>query len=463
MSDPAQYYVGVDLGGTKILALVVTIEGEVLSRAKRTTNTTDGEPIADQIAAAIDDALDEADLNAAGLTGIGVAIPGVVDSQTGYMMTVPNLEIDDPKMVDVLRDRYDLPVAMANDVNLGTLAECWLGAGKGSDSAVGIFVGTGIGGGVVIDGRMRTGEEDMAGELGHMVLMVDGPVCGCGNLGCFEALASRTAIERDIRAALDEGRESCVLDFEKEGRLKSGALAKALDLGDELVTEILARDAHLLAQGVLTIRHLLDPELIIFGGGVIEACGEFLMPLIEEEVRADNMRGSRDSLRLVVSELGDDAVALGAAAFARAEIDGLSLDQFDAHTLDDEDDEDDEVAYPRIDHIEFGAVVIDGKELGRDVHINARGKVRKRKKKRLRKTYGTSHVVDGKEIAKVCKGNPELVIIGRGFEELVSLTDDAREYLDTLGIDCALLPSPEAAELYNATIGPKALILHVTC
>jgi len=459
MTDPAQHYVGVDLGGTKILALVVTVEGEVLSRAKRSTTTGD-EPISDQIAAAIDDALDEAGLSVDGIAGIGVAIPGVVDSQTGYMMTVPNLDIDDPQMVDVLRDRYDLPVAMANDVNLGTLAECWLGAGKGADSAVGIFVGTGIGGGVVIDGRMRTGEEDMAGEIGHMVLMVDGLVCGCGNLGCFEALASRTAIERDIRAALDEGRESCVMDFAKEGRLKSGALAKALEAGDELVTEVLTRDAHLLAQGVLTIRHLLDPELIIFGGGVIEACGEFLMPLIEEEVRDDCMHGSRDSLRLVVSELGDDAVALGAAVFARAEIDGLSLDQFEAQTLDDDDDE---VAYPRIDHIEFGAVVIDGKEIARDVHITGSGKLRKRKKKRLRKTYGTSHVVDGKEIAKVCKGNPALVIIGRGFEELVSLTDDAREYLDTLGIDYALLPSPEAVELYNETTGPKALILHVTC
>lgn len=459
MSNPGQHYVGVDLGGTKILALVVTVEGEIISRAKRSTKT-DGEPITDQIATAIDDALAEAGMSADAIAGIGVAIPGVVDSQTGYIMTVPNLDIDDPEMVDVLRDRYDLPVAMANDVNLGTLAECWLGAGKGADSAVGIFVGTGIGGGVVVDGRMRTGDEDMAGEIGHMVLMVDGPVCGCGNLGCFEALASRTAIERDIRAVLDEGRESCVMDFAKEGRIKAGALAKALEAGDELVTEVLTRDAHLLAQGVLTIRHLLDPELIIFGGGVIEACGEFMMPLIEEEVRADNMRGSRDSLRLAVSELGDDAVALGAAAFSRAEIDGLSLDQFDAHTLDDEDNE---VAYPRIDHIEFGAVVIDGKQLARDIHVTAGGKVRKRKKKRLRKTYGTSHVIDGKEIARVCKGNPELVVIGRGFEELVSLTDDAREYLDTLGIDYALLPSPDAVELYNATTGPKALILHVTC
>ncbi len=459
MSDPVRHYVGVDLGGTKILALVVTAEGEVMSRAKRATNT-DGEPIADQIAAAVDDALVEAGMGPDALAGIGVAIPGVVDSQTGYMTTVPNLDIDDPQMVDVLRDRYELPVAMANDVNLGTLAECWLGAGKGADSAVGIFVGTGIGGGVVVDGRMRTGDEDMAGEIGHMVLMVDGPQCGCGNFGCFEALASRTAIERDIRAALDEGRESCVMDFAKEGRLKAGALAKALEAGDELVTEILTRDAHLLAQGVLTIRHLLNPELIIFGGGVIEACGGFLMPLIEEEVREDCMRGSRDSLRLVVSELGDDAVALGAAAFVRAEIEGLSLDQFEAQELDDDDDE---VEYPRIDHIEFGAVVIDGKELARDVHINARGKVRKRKKKRLRKTYGTSHVVDGKEIAKVCKGNPALVIIGLGFEELVGLTDDALEYLDTLGIEYALVPSPEAVDLYNATTGPKALILHVTC
>ncbi|MCD6361272.1 MAG: ROK family protein, partial [Armatimonadetes bacterium] len=154
MGKATERYVGVDLGGTKILALVVTAAGEVLARFKQSTQPG-GPPIAEQIAGAVDGALAKATLTVDDINGIGVAVPGVVDSRTGHMLTVPNLEIDDLAMVETLRERYELPVAVANDVNLGTLAECWLGAGRGAMSAVGIFVGTGIGGGVIIDGRMR--------------------------------------------------------------------------------------------------------------------------------------------------------------------------------------------------------------------------------------------------------------------------------------------------------------------
>ncbi len=458
MTDGSLRYVGVDLGGTKILALVVTDDGEVLARLKQQTDLAGDVSIANQIAAAIDGVVAEAGLEATDIAGIGVAIPGTVDSRTGYIITVPNLQIDDLRMVDTLRDRFGLPVALGNDVNLGTLAECWQGAARGADSAVGIFVGTGIGGGVVIDGRIRAGAEDMAGEIGHLCLMVDGPVCGCGNLGCFEALASRTAMERDIRAGIAAGRESTITHYEKAGRLKSGALASALDDGDELVTEVMTRAAHYLAMGVLTIRHLLNPELIIFGGGVIEACSDFLIPLIEQDVAADNMKGSRDALRIVISELADDAVALGAAGLVRAEVTGVPL----GRPLD-ESDEEAPLAYPNIDSVDFGVVVVDGAEIARDIQIRADGKLRNRKKKRLRKLYGTSHVIDGKEIARVCKGNPDKLFIGQGFQGMIRLTDDAREYLEALAIACELLPSPDAAEAYNEAEGSKALILHVTC
>lgn len=462
MNDSGEYYVGVDLGGTKILALVVTAAGQVLARAKGKTRPG-AAPIADQIGAAIDDALQQASLSADDITAVGVAIPGVVDSATGQIIKVPNLEIDDPLLVESLRRRYELPITMGNDVNLGTLAECWLGAGRGAQDAVGIFVGTGIGGGVVIGGRLRTGPEDLAGEIGHMVLQVDGPRCNCGNLGCFEALASRNAIERDIRAALQAGRQSSIVQHVEEGeRIRSGDLKAALDEGDELVTEVLTRAAHYLGQGVLTVRHLLDPELIIFGGGVIEACGDFLMPLIEQELRADGMRGSRNVLRLVVSELGDNAVALGAAACARAEISGLSLADFEASRLEEA------VAragsdYPTVEALEFGAVVVAGERVEYDIHIRADGRVRKRKKKRLRKKYGTSHVVDAREVDRACKGNPDVLIIGSGFQGMLRLSDDAIEYLDTLGLRYELLPSPEAVQRYNTLKGSKALILHLTC
>jgi len=460
MAESARHYVGVDLGGTKILALVVSGPGEVVGRAKLATRT-DGTPLADQIAQAVEGALGEAGLPIDDIRGIGVAVPGVTDSQTGLFVTAPNLEIDDHHLAASLQERLGVPVALGNDVNLGTLAEVWLGAGRGAESVVGMFVGTGIGGGVVIDGKVRTGPEDLAGEIGHLVLMVDGPQCGCGNRGCFEALASRTAIERDIREAIAAGRPSALAERAGEDRVRSGALARALEAGDEVVTEVMTRVAHVLGQGVLTIRHLLDPELIILGGGVFEACGDFLMPRIEAEVRADPLTGSRDALRLVRSALGDDAVALGAAAFVRAHLGDDAPEALEAAL--DLTPEEPEPSGPKIDSVEFGRVTVDGETQAHDIHITADGKVRRRRKGRLRKAYGTSHMVDAEELKAVCKGKPKLLIIGTGFQEMIRLTDDAKGFLRSSKADWRVLPTPEAADLYNRTSGKKALLLHVTC
>ncbi len=472
MSGKDQAFAGVDVGGTKVFAVVVTGEGEVIGRAKEPTRQ-DGTPLAEQIAVVVEGAVADAGLKLAEVAGIGVGVPGVVDSRTGRFVKAPNLEIDDHDLILRLREKYDIPVHIGNDVNLGTLAEVWLGAGRGAQTVVGIFVGTGIGGGVVVDGKLLAGPEDLAGEIGHLVLMVDGPVCGCGNLGCFEALASRTAIERDLRQALAEGRESRIMEFARDGQIKSGALQNALEAGDELVTEVLRRAGHYLGQGVLTIRHLLDPELIILGGGVVEACGDFLMPLIEAEVRGDNMKGSRDELRLVRSALRDDAVALGAAALARAQVTGTGPAQIAGAPAEAQAEtpaeapaqaaEEETVEYPVLGKVSFGAVVVDGKEASYDIYIRADGKVAKRKKKAARSKYGTSHVVDREELERVCKGNPRVVIIGNGHHGMLRLSEDAREYLEWLGVEWQVLKTPEAVAAYNQAPGPKALLLHVTC
>ncbi len=462
MSSQCRYLVGVDVGGTKILALVVTEAGKVVARNK--ARTQGGAPMAEQIAQAVDGALAGAGLSVADLAGIGVAMPGSVDSSTGYLITVPNLEVDDLKLVDTLRDRYPVPVEVGNDVNLGTLAECWLGAGQDAHTVVGMFVGTGIGGGVVIDGRLRTGPEDLAGEIGHMVLMVDGPECGCGNRGCFEALASRTAIEREIRAAIDAGRETSILQYVgDDDRIRSGALADALDDGDRLVTEVMTRAAHYLAQGVLTIRHLLDPDMIIVGGGVAEACGDFLLPRIEAEVRADRMKGSRDTMRVALSKLGDDAVALGAAALVDAAITDRPVYEMHTAGAAEEDRGTEPVDYPTIDEVAFGSVTVGGETLEHDIHIRADGSMRRRKKKWARKDYGTSHVLGPRELKRVLKGGPELLIIGTGFDRMVRLADEGAELLRERGVRWEMLPTPDARVAWNEARGPKALVMHVTC
>jgi len=476
MTAEDRHFVGVDVGGTKILALVVTASGEVVAREK-TATAHDGTPIAEQIAAGVDATIDEAGLSTDDIAGIGIAMPGSVDSTTGYLGSVPNIDIDDHEFIDGLRDRYPCRVEVGNDVNLGTLAECWLGAGRDAQTVVGMFVGTGIGGGVVIDGRLRTGSEDLGGEIGHMVMMIDGPECGCGNRGCFEALASRTAMEKAIRDGLAEGRESVIFDYADEDRIKSGALRDALRDGDELVTEVMTRACHVLGQGILTIRHVVDPDMIVMGGGVIEACEQFMMPLIEREVRASCMKGSRDTLQVVVSELGDDAVALGAAALVEAAISDLPVYEMsgegqeapaeeqpgDESLLAAAAEELEAVDYPRIDAVAFGSVTVDGETIDHDIHIRANGKVKKRKKKWARKDYDTSHIIGPRELKKALKKGAEVLLIGEGFDGMIRIADEGREMLEQRGVRWRILPTPEIPDGWNEADGRKALILHVTC
>jgi glucokinase len=293
-----------------------------------------------------------------------------------------------------------------------------------------------------------------------MVLWVDGPVCGCGGHGCFEALASRTALDRDLRAGLAEGRESSLREAAETGRITSGLLAEALAAKDALTTECMTRLGHYLGQGVLSLRHVVDPDLIILGGGVIEACGDFLMPLVEAEVRGDHLRRSHDSLRVVQSQLGDDAVALGAAALAHAETGAPRSVPTAAPPAADPPPP---PAYPRINSVSFGAAVVDKREMDSDLYIRADGKLKQRKKKLAREKYGTSHVLGPEELQKVLKGNPPLLIIAAGFSSMVHLTEEAEAYLRERGVQWQLLPTPQAVPAFNEAHVRKALFMHVTC
>jgi len=214
---------------------------------------------------------------------------------------------------------------------------------------------------------------------------------------------------------------------------------------------------------------VLDPDMVIMGGGVIEACAEFMMPLIEAEVRASCMKGSRDTLRLAVSELEDDAVALGAAALVEAAISDLPVYEMQAAAAESEAapedgvEEFEPVDYPLIDALEFGSVTVADEALPHDVHIRADGSVKKRKKKWARKDYGTSHVIGPRELKKTLKQAPELLIIGSGFDEMVRLADEGRALLEERGVRWELLPTPRAIEAWNEAEGRRALLLHVTC
>jgi len=316
--------IGMDLGGTKILAGVVSIDGKVLGTAKRSTKAAGGPQIViERMIKTARDAVEAAGLELDDIAALGTGAPGPLDPDRGLVLRTPNLVgWDDVPLAQMLSEGLGLPAFIENDVNLGTLGEHTLGAGKGVKDMVGIFVGTGIGGGLILDGALRQGWRKACAEVGHMILLAEGPVCGCGNRGCLEALASRTAIERDIWAGIKAGRDSLIPQIlDKSDRLTSGALAEAWDKEDPLVREVIGRSQFYLGLAVASLVNLLDPELIVLGGGVVEALGEKYL----EPIRAVayqyfiNKRGAKD-VKIVPAQLGDLAGLLGAATWARLQL-----------------------------------------------------------------------------------------------------------------------------------------------
>jgi glucokinase len=320
------YVVGVDLGGTKILAAVVGRKGKILSQVKRPTPPESGaDEIVERMAGAVRQAIKEAGVPARWVLAAGVGAPAPVDPKTGFVFEPPNIPVlSNFPLGERLGQALGMPVFVDNDVNVGTVGEHALGAGRGTRDMVGIFVGTGVGGGLIVDGRLRHGFRNSAGEVGHMIVGFQGqpdePLCGCGRPGCLEAYASRTAIERDVRAAIAAGRETVLAGLlEKSGkdRITSGLLVKALEKNDPLVVEVMARVATYLTLLVATIVNFFDPEMIVLGGGVAEALGEQLLePIRRDAPRWFIQKQDAAQVRIVAAELGDQAGVLGAATIA---------------------------------------------------------------------------------------------------------------------------------------------------
>ena len=317
-----QPYIGVDLGGTKILAAVVSPQGEILSQAKNPTPAKQSpDAVIARIAETAEGAVHQADLAMKDIAAIGVGAPGVIDTARGLVRVAPNLAFwEEIPLGSRLQEQLERPVVVGNDVDVATYGEYVLGAASGCQSLVGIFPGTGIGGALILNGRLHTGARGSAAEVGHMVLMADGPVCSCGRRGCVEALASRGAIERDLRTAMRFGRETVLTELVKDGgRIKSGMLAKAARAGDGLVLETLAGAGRYLGLLTASLVNMIDPEVIVFGGGLIEACQEWMMPVIRgTAVEHFINRLDAANVRILVAALGDHAGVLGAAMLARS-------------------------------------------------------------------------------------------------------------------------------------------------
>jgi len=460
MADPKsrdeRLYLGVDIGGTKIQASLISEAGTPLERQRRPSpRGSEPEEILAALEAVMGEVLAKAEIEQDALTAIGVAVPGVVDPDDGYVVVTPNMGLTDVALGPHLQGRFHVPVVIGNDCNLGALGEKWLGAARDADSVVAMLVGTGIGGGFVRKKRLWRGAREAASEVGHMVMQIGGPLCGCGNRGCFEALASRTAIERDLRQAIADGRTSVLTEL-AEGDLqiiRSGMLRRALEAEDPLVTEVMHRASEIIGYACLTIRHLIDPQVIVLGGGVLEACSGFMMPIIRKVVGSDQLPGARHGGHILLSALGDDAVVLGAVALARGEVGRSPFSSRFAV----------KPTYPRITDVRFGETTVGERTYNTDIHIRVNGKVKKRDKALAKSLYGSSHMIGPKELAKVCKGGPQVVFIGTGHSGEVRLTEDAELYLQHRSIQYEALPTPEAVAAYNQSTQRKAALLHVTC
>ena len=314
--------VGVDLGGTKILSAVFDHNHRVLSREKKGTKPEFGPAgVVNRIADCVNEALAGAATPHAAVAAVGIGVPGLVDTARGVVRIAPNLGWHDVPLARLLKKKLNIPVVLVNDVQAGTLAVKERGAGRRFQHFIGMFIGTGIGGGLVINGQMYRGFGGMAGEIGHMVVVAhNGPKCGCGNRGCLEAVASRTAIVRRIAAEIEDGRKSMVKEMcdDDMRRIRSRILAESYREGDELVREVINDACEYIGIGAANLINILNPQAVILGGGVIEALGERMLPRITKAASAHVIAPSEERVRILDNGLGDDAGIIGAALAARA-------------------------------------------------------------------------------------------------------------------------------------------------
>jgi glucokinase len=319
-NNKREFFVGVDLGGTKILAGIFTPQLKCLGRVKMSTKPERGsDGVIERVARCVREAVDECDLQLDRIRAVGIGAPGAVDPDEGRMIFAPNLGWENVPLKRALEKHLELPVFAENDCNACALGVYEAELNPKPRSLVGIFLGTGIGAGIVLDGKPWTGFNRTAGEIGHMVLDVGGPKCGCGNKGCFEALASRTALFRRIQAAVKEGQKTILTETlgPELADMRSGDLRKALRRGDKLVEKVVEEAAEYTGIAVANVINLLNPETIVLGGGVMDQLADEMLAIIIETAKDYALPGTAKGIEIIASKLGDDAGITGAAVLAK--------------------------------------------------------------------------------------------------------------------------------------------------
>jgi glucokinase len=313
------YVLGIDLGGTKIETAVFDGDGKIIGRHRDKTEAWRGQDeVLARIVMVANQAIANAKIDAKDIAAIGIGSPGPLDPDTGYIIETANLPFKNFPLGPKLSETYNCSVVLNNDVDAGTYGEFRKGVAQGAQFVLGVFVGTGIGGGLIIDGKPYNGFNKNAAEIGHIVVRMGGPRCGCGNRGCMEALASRPSIARDIKRAIKNGKKSLITKkMGKDGTITSGDIKECYEAGDKVVKKIVHRATEYIGAGIGSLVNVLSPEYIVFGGGVVEALGEHFIRRIEKEIARNAFEFSMKNVKIVKAELGDDAGITGAALLAR--------------------------------------------------------------------------------------------------------------------------------------------------
>ena len=308
-------YAGIDVGGTGIQVGVVDETGHIIAKSSMVTEV--GAPYQEQIAGmarCVQEAMDKAGLPMSELKSVGAGVPGLADQKTGMVAYCPNIHWTDVPFREEFQKHIDKPVFIDNDATVAGLAESVAGVSAGSDSSVFLTLGTGVGGGIVINGKVWNGAHGVGSEIGHMILEADGEPCNCGNNGCLERYCSATAIIRMAREQMDNHPDSLILSMAEGDKAKINAkiVFDAAREGDPTAVKVFRRYIRYLGQAIASIVNFLDPEVVVLGGGVSKA-GAFLLDAVRQEVPKYVLYKTMPIARIELARLGPDAGIIGAA------------------------------------------------------------------------------------------------------------------------------------------------------
>lgn len=307
--------IGFDLGGTNMGAALVSLNGEILFVSEgQTLPDRPSEDLTARMKKLIRNCINEASTRNLEVSSIGMGSPGVIDTDAGIVKTSPNIpQWKNIEIGKIIYNEFNIPFAIDNDVRVTALGEYYFGAGKGYKNILCIAVGTGIGGGLILNGKLIRGATQSAGEIGHMTLKKDGPLCGCGNYGCMEAMASSLAIIREASKVIEERKSSLMKELLDNGESMGAYLvSKAAEMGDPEALRIMTESGEWIGTGLSNVINLINPEIIIIGGGVSLA-GNILFDPIRKEISKRALKIPGNYVKVVPALLGDNAGMIGAS------------------------------------------------------------------------------------------------------------------------------------------------------